>query len=118
MAPEVHSGMYGKESDIWSLGVIMYVLLTNEWPYKNGKFDYPSDLSDDCIDLLLQFIQVDKTRRINALDALHHTWIKDNFVDDTLEISDKILMNLKNYRGTSMLKRAALNNLVIHLDLD
>tara|TARA_B110000285_G_scaffold218923_1_gene268937 strand:+ start:480 stop:827 length:348 start_codon:yes stop_codon:yes gene_type:complete len=81
MAPEVLSGSYGKECDIWSLGVVMYVLLTNEWPYKDGKFDYPSDLSDECVDLVLKMIQVDQTRRITAFDAIHHPWIIANAID-------------------------------------
>jgi len=48
--------MYGKECDIWSIGVSLYYLVTLRYPYKNGKFDYPAELSDECVDLLLKMI--------------------------------------------------------------
>jgi serine/threonine protein kinase len=32
LAPEVTSGPYGKECDLWSLGVILYILCVASWP--------------------------------------------------------------------------------------
>ena len=36
MAPEIFTGKYGKECDIWALGIILYETLTKEVPFE-GK---------------------------------------------------------------------------------
>ena len=35
IAPEVISGLYGKECDIWSIGVVLYLIITGDQPF-NG----------------------------------------------------------------------------------
>jgi serine/threonine protein kinase len=94
ISPEINGGNYSKECDIWSLGVTMYVLLTNEFPYKNGKFDYPFELSDECVELIHKMIQVDQKNRITAFEALHHPWIAKTSQTSTYTLDENIILSL------------------------
>ena len=91
IAPEVLNGNYGKECDYWSVGVLLYLLVTGIYPFdsatknraevftkiKTGNYnfpDYTSSLSEDCKDLIKHLIVVDRTKRITGEEALKHPW--------------------------------------------
>jgi len=97
VAPEVLMGEgYGPEVDLWSVGVIMYILLCGFPPFfddgKNmgllfeqimsGKFDFPApywtNISDAAKDLIGKLLQVDPKQRFTAAQALAHPWITQN----------------------------------------
>ena len=91
VAPEIVLGMgYGKEVDIWSLGVITFVLLCGYPPFygddesdllnasTRGVFQFfePewSAISDDAKDLVRRMININRSARITAKEALQHPW--------------------------------------------
>ena len=116
-SPEVLQNNYNKECDIWSCGVIMYVLLSGHYPFygksekeiKNkilsGKFSfkpkYFNNISDKAKDLISKCLTYDKNKRISAEEALQHQFFMDDINPNNLfedEIDTKnILLSLKEY---------------------
>ncbi len=86
---------------------------------KAGKFNINVDLSEECKDLLKKMIMVDVNKRINIEDAINHQWItinKKQNHQDSKKLNPEVIQNLKKFRGSSTLKKAAVNILVKHLD--
>lgn len=92
VAPEILKGLaYDKTVDLWSIGVILYILLCGFPPFyhdntmilyeliKSGKYEFPSPyfdkISNDGKDLIRHLIVVDPKKRYNATDVLNHIWI-------------------------------------------
>ena len=138
IAPEVLTGVYGKECDIWSLGVCIYQLLSGQMPFDGktqdevfeaisaGKFKMPKHFSDDLKDIIKKMLNVDVKKRITARDAMDHPWIKagddlnknikrGETVEFDTSLNKEVIEALKKYRGESLLKKAAMNVLVKHL---
>ena len=84
----------------------------------------PTRISTDCQDLLSKMILVDHKARISALEALKHPWFA-NMIQaqntpvtdaDQVEMDKEVLKRMQSYRGQSLLKKAAVNVLVKHLE--
>lgn len=93
VAPEIlEAKPYTKAVDLWSCGVIMYILLCGYPPFYNeseavlfenimsGKFEfhkpYWDNISDSAKDLIKHLLVVDPDERYDADQALEHPWIK------------------------------------------
>lgn len=133
IAPEVLYGPnYGPECDLWSVGVIMYVLLTGLMPFTGGSQEeiffkvksglYSKEgawetLSEQAQDLISKLIVLRPQERITAEGALKHQWVA-LAGEDHVKVDPKILKTLRSYRIFSDLQREALAVLVKYLSFN
>ena len=136
IAPEVLKKHYNEKCDVWSCGVIMYILLSARPPFggeddneimervATGKYDLESPpfnkLSKNSIDLIKRLLTMDPEQRISAEQALNHPWFREfksqeiyNRINDA-DTMKTLIENLKNYRRTSVIQETALAYLVHH----
>ena len=130
-SPEVLKNNYSKECDIWSCGIIMYVLLSGHFPFYakteeeikkkilSGKFEfnpkYFSNISEKAKDLITKCLIYDKRKRISAQQALEHEFFMDdinphNIFEDNIDTKN-ILLSLKNYSKHSKIYQTGLTYL-------
>jgi calcium-dependent protein kinase len=71
-------------------------------------------VSQDAKDLIKKMIEKNPKKRINIPDALKHPWISHSKTaeEQNIVLDAEILNKLKAYKGTSTLKKAAMNVLV------
>ena len=122
VSPEILSGKYNEKCDIWSAGVILYVLLSGDPPFngpsdgviyskiKKMKFDYPSDkwnrISSEAKDLLNHML-VPENERYTAKQVLAHPWFK-NVKEKKLEKLNFSSKFFKDYNLMNKLQKAIL----------
>ncbi|CAD6342716.1 unnamed protein product [Miscanthus lutarioriparius] len=121
IAPEVLKRSYGPEADIWSVGVIVYILLSGVPPFWAGKLlsltssinvDFTSDpwprISQGAKDLVRKMLNPDPKQRISAYDVLNHPWIKEDGEAPDTPLDNAVLGRLKQFRAMNQFKKAAL----------
>lgn len=126
VAPEVLHRSYGTEADMWSIGVIAYILLCGSRPFwartesgifravlkADPSFDeapWPS-LSSDAVDFVNRLLNKDYRKRLTASQALSHPWLA-NYHDLKIPLDMIIYKMVKAYICSSSLRKAALGAL-------
>lgn len=126
IAPEVVHQNYNSKCDIWSCGVILYILLCGKPPFDGandeqilkavsmGKVSYRDEVwkkvSKEGRDLLSKLLEMDYKKRISAVECLGHPWFtkfmkeqnQDLSAQQNKEWNQNIMSNMKNF--TSRMK--------------
>ena len=134
IAPEVIKNSYNEKCDLWSCGVILYILLCGSPPFygKNekeifrkildGNFTFRqkiwNKISTEAKNLVLKLLQVNPTKRISAQEALEDVWFQKNFKINTLENNQNtnsyniFIKNITEFYAEQKLQQATLTFLV------
>ncbi|NXF04335.1 SIK2 kinase, partial [Smithornis capensis] len=115
-APEVFEGKEyeGPHLDIWSLGVVLYVLVCGSLPFDGpnlptlrqrvleGRFRIPYFMSEvclchpDCETLIRRMLVVDPTKRITISQIKQHKWMQ---ADPSLQQQQSLSFSMQNYNS-------------------
>ncbi|XP_047161846.1 calcium-dependent protein kinase SK5-like [Vigna umbellata] len=124
VAPEVLRKHYGPESDVWSAGVILYILLSGVPPFWAeteqgifrqillGRLDFQSEpwpsISDSAKDLIRKMLDRNPKTRLTAHKVLCHLWIVDDNLAPDKPLDSAVLSRLKQFSAMNKLKKMAL----------
>jgi len=134
ISPEVLDGFYDEKCDIWSAGVILYILLCGYPPFngndddeifesiKKRKFVYPeaewANISKEAKDLINKMLS-DPLTRLTAEQVLSHPWLVNQLNKNTKAKEIKLNFNtFKTYSGANKLSRAVLTYIASRLTDD
>ncbi|OUS48804.1 calcium-dependent protein kinase [Ostreococcus tauri] len=130
VAPEVMGYKYSNEADVWSCGVILYILLSGVPPfwgssekqifdeikrYKTGatSLDFASEpwpsVSDAAKELVQGMLTVNRKDRMTIEDVLSHPWLADPGVAPKTALDNIVLQRFKNFAGMDKFKRFGLH---------
>ena len=126
MSPQVIDGFYTNKADCWSLGVIAFLLLCNEKPFRGKRSEMLSkikhcdytfkspgwyNVSKEAKRFVVALLMKDPKKRLSAEEALQHSWLKrkDFATVSAKQLNESLMVNVKDnilsYAQTSELKR-------------
>ncbi|KAJ8599799.1 hypothetical protein CTAYLR_003985 [Chrysophaeum taylorii] len=133
VAPEVISRGYTLKCDIWSIGVIAYILFCGYPPFygdtdrelyrriMSGKFPFPSpewdEVSEEAKDLVRTMLNKDDAQRPTAREAMDHPFFKMHGVDATTktgvfvqqDVMAALAVRMRRFVKSTKFKRLCLN---------
>jgi len=135
VAPQVLAGKYDQQSDLWSCGVIMYVMLCGYPPFfgetdgevlakvRLGNFSFNAadwkNVSEDAKNLIRMLLKMNPRDRYTAEQALNHEWIKNKAPKAAgVSLQNNFVDNLRGFRSQNKLKKAALHIIAGQLNED
>jgi len=133
VAPQVLAGKYGAECDVWSCGVIMYIMLCGYPPFygendadvltkvRVGAFSFPTadwkNVSEDAKDIIRKMLKMNPDTRYKAKDCLNHIWVQNKAPKaQVVPLTNNFVSHLRNFRSNNKLKKAALHVIAQQLD--
>ncbi|XP_047941946.1 calcium-dependent protein kinase 10-like [Salvia hispanica] len=134
MAPEVLKRNYGPEVDIWSAGVILYILLCGVPPFwaeseqgvalaiLRGVIDFKREpwpqVSESAKSLVRQMLEPDTEKRLTAEQVLEHPWIQNAKKAPNVPLGDIVRARLKQFSVMNRFKKKALRVIAEHLSVE
>ncbi|KAG2683453.1 hypothetical protein I3760_10G031600 [Carya illinoinensis] len=134
MAPEVLKRNYGPEIDVWSAGVILYILLCGFPPFWaeteqgvaqaiiKSVVDFRKDpwpkVSDNAKDLVKKMLNPDPKRRLTAQEVLDHPWLQNANKAPNVSLGETVRARLKQFSLMNKLKKRALRIIAERLSVD
>ena len=133
MAPEVLQGKYDLKCDVWSCGVILYIMLSGKHPFYDTNeeklkekicnieynFNLPifSKVSEDAKDLLRQ-IFVNNENRPTISDILNSSWVKENAPNASSEKLNIDWQHIQKYTKLNLVQKSVINFRAFHMSAD
>jgi calcium-dependent protein kinase len=135
MAPEVIKGKYGELCDVWSIGVIAFMLLSSSLPFfgksrldvvkriMDGRLSFKSrrwkDVSQQAKNFVTSLLVKDSNHRPSCSAALTHEWFKSQKVSRansnfsasqvvSSAVMDRVQATIQTFAGYTKLKKLAL----------
>jgi len=121
IAPEVLRRSYTEKCDVWSVGVVMYILLTGEPPFggantsiifeniRSGQLNMRklAKVSEEARNLIQGLLNRDIDRRLTADQAKSHSWLSDGEASD-LPLDLSVVEALKRFDATTKFRKLTL----------
>ncbi|KAI4348845.1 hypothetical protein L6164_009515 [Bauhinia variegata] len=134
VAPEVLRKHYGAECDVWSAGVIIYILLCGVPPFWDeteqgifeqvlkGELDFISEpwpsISEGAKDLVRRMLVRDPKKRLSAHEVLSHPWVQVNGLAPDKPLDSAVIYRLKQFSAMNKLKKIAIRIIAENLSED
>ncbi|KAG5242678.1 calcium-dependent protein [Salix suchowensis] len=134
MAPEVLKRNYGQEIDVWSAGVVLYILLCGVPPFWaeteqgvaqaiiRSVIDFKRDpwprVSDNAKDLVRKMLDPDPKCRPTAQQVLDHPWLQNAKKAPDVSLGETVRSKLKQFSIMNKLKKRALRVIAEHLSVE
>mmetsp|Transcript_73616 Transcript_73616/g.172434 ORF Transcript_73616/g.172434 Transcript_73616/m.172434 type:complete len:596 (-) Transcript_73616:8-1795(-) len=130
-SPDVITGKeYTSQCDLWSLGVIVFMLLAGRPPWTNSrgfegmrkdiskgsvKWDRLQKVSADAMDFVQKLLVVNPEHRMTASSALQHVWLTKAAGSSKPKLDRSVLVSLHQYISKSKMQRLLLQLLAWEL---
>ncbi|KAK4483389.1 hypothetical protein RD792_010575 [Penstemon davidsonii] len=124
MAPEVLRRNYGPEIDVWSAGVILYILLCGVPPFwaeteegiaqaiVHGEIDFKRDpwprITDDAKDLVRGMLEPNPYTRLTVEEVLENRWIQNANTVPNILLGERVRARIKQFSLMNKFKKKVL----------